>query len=97
MSITQVLWIGDKWILGSLVLAGQSTVAKMVSSRFRLYQKIACMTLGRAWGNLVEEGKEGLEKPERSRTPQENLQIQLTWVHRGSLRLNQQSETLSVL
>lgn len=35
-------------------------------------------------GNLVEEGEEGLKGPEKSRTPQESLQSQLTGAHRGS-------------
>ena len=39
-------------------------------------------------------GKEGLKNPERPRTPQENLQSQLTWAHRGSQRLNCQPESV---
>ena len=31
--------------------------------------------------NLMEEGEEGSKETERSRTPQENLQNQLTWAH----------------
>ena len=43
----------------------------------------------------VEEGEEGLKEPERSRTPQENIQNQLTDTHGGSpLRLKQQAEDL---
>ena len=43
----------------------------------------------------VEEGEEGLKEPERSRTPQENIQNQLTDTHGGSpLRLKQQAESM---
>ena len=44
--------------------------------------------------NPVEERKEGRQEPKRSRTLQENLQSQLTWVHRGSQRLNCQPESI---
>ena len=40
-------------------------------------------TLSGAWENSLEERDDGLKEPERSRTPQENLQNQLTWAHKG--------------
>jgi len=42
----------------------------------------------------VEDGEEGLKKPERSRTPQEHLQNQLTWAHRDSKKLSHQPESM---
>jgi len=48
-------------------------------------------------GNPTEEGEEGLNEPERSRTPQENLQNQLTWVYRPLQRLNHQTESMYVM
>ena len=38
----------------------------------------------------MEEGKEGLKKPEKSRTTQENLQNQLAWANGDLQRLNHQ-------
>lgn len=35
-------------------------------------------------GNPMEDGEEGLQKPERARTPQENSHTQLTWAQWGS-------------
>jgi hypothetical protein len=43
----------------------------------------------------MEAGKEELKVPEGSMTPQENTQIQLTWVHRDPKRQNQQSGSRS--
>lgn len=45
-------------------------------------------------GNPVEEGEEGLKEAERSRMPQGNLQIQLSWAHRSSQGLNRQPESM---
>jgi hypothetical protein len=42
--------------------------------------------------NLLEEGEEELKEPERPKTPQENLQNQVTWAHRCSLRLHHQPD-----
>jgi hypothetical protein len=42
----------------------------------------------------VEEWEEGLKEPEESKTPQENLENQLTWAHRDSQRLNHQPESI---
>ena len=36
----------------------------------------------------MEEWRIEVSKPEESRTPQEDLQSQLTWTHGGSQRLN---------
>lgn len=44
--------------------------------------------------NSTEEGEEGLQESEVSGIPQENLQNQQTWTHRGTLTLNQQSGSL---
>ena len=42
----------------------------------------------------MEEGEEGWEKPEESRTLQEKLQNQLIWAHMGSQRLEDQSKSM---
>jgi hypothetical protein len=39
-------------------------------------------------------GGKGMREPERSRTPQENLQNQLTWAHGGSQRLSHQPKSM---
>ena len=48
-------------------------------------------------GNLVEEWRIGLNEQEGSRTPQEDLQSQLIWAHRGSQRLNHQPMSMQRL
>lgn len=45
-------------------------------------------------GNPAEEKVEGLQKPEGSRTIQENPKNHLTWAHRNSQRLNWQPRSL---
>jgi hypothetical protein len=45
----------------------------------------------------VEELGVGLREPEESRTSQEDLQSQLTWVHSGSQRLNHQVKSMQKL
>ena len=40
-----------------------------------------------SFGSLVEEWRIGLGQPEGSRTLQENLKVQLIWVHEDSLRV----------
>ena len=54
--------------------------------------KAHSQTLGKAWGTRWKRREEGLKEPEGSRTPQENLQNQLTWAHRGSEKPNCQPE-----
>ena len=46
--------------------------------------------------SLVEEWGIGLSELEEEKTPQENLQSQLTWVH-GSQRLNHQPKSIHQL
>jgi hypothetical protein len=48
-------------------------------------------------GNLTEGGEEVSEEPKGSRTPQENVQNQLTWAHEGSQRLNHQPTSMHVI
>ena len=55
-------------------------------NRFRDPQPIITQSLGKP----TEEGEEGLQEPERSKTLQEKPQNQLTWAQRGSQRLNGQ-------
>ena len=45
-------------------------------------------------GDPAEEREEELWDPEGSRTSQENSQSQLTWAHRSSRKLNQQTGRL---
>jgi hypothetical protein len=45
-------------------------------------------------GNPVEEEEEGLEESGGIRIPQENLQNQHIWGHRGSLKMNCQLECM---
>jgi hypothetical protein len=45
---------------------------------------------------FIEEGEEGLKEPKRSRTLLENLQNQLTWVHRSPQRGNYKPENMNV-
>lgn len=45
-------------------------------------------------GNPADEEEEELKDPERSRTPQKNIENQLNWVYRGPRRLNCQPESM---
>jgi hypothetical protein len=45
-------------------------------------------TLSQTLFRVLEDREEGFYEPEGSRIAQENLQNQLSWVHRGSQKLN---------